>query len=75
MLLTILFDVKTAYASCVLISPSSASITFDESVTMNSTISGGEPPYNYTWYLNGSRTAWNSSSVVFTPFLEGFFVI
>ena len=38
----------------VLISPPSSSILIGEHVTFTSSVSGGEPPYSYQWYVNGN---------------------
>jgi hypothetical protein len=67
--------VKAVYAFSVSINPVSVYLTFDESVTFTSTISGGVPPYTYRWYLNGSSTGWDTSAAFFTPFLEGHWTI
>jgi parallel beta-helix repeat protein len=58
----------------VTVSPSSASILLGQSVTFNSTVFGGYPPYNYQWYLNenpvpdGTLPVWT-----FTPVTGGTF--
>ena len=38
----------------VLISPTSAKIKIGEDVTLTSSVSGGDPPISYQWYLNGT---------------------
>jgi plastocyanin len=44
-------------APSVAVSPSSGTIDVGQSVTFNSTISGGTSPYTYQWYLNGSAVS------------------
>jgi hypothetical protein len=73
--LMISLGVKAVYAFSVSINPTFVYLTFDDSVTLTSTISGGVPPYTYRWYLNGSWTGWNTSTALFTPFLEGTWII
>jgi parallel beta-helix repeat protein len=56
----------------VTISPLSASLIVDKSVTFTSTVSGGYPPYSYQWYLNGSLVSGATSSTwTFTPLSIG----
>ncbi|MDH5483437.1 MAG: PKD domain-containing protein [Candidatus Bathyarchaeota archaeon] len=78
-LLSVLFvfslGVKVVYALSASISPTSAYITLDESVTLTSTVTDGILPYTYKWYLNGIKTDWNSSAAIFTPSLDGYYVI
>lgn len=58
----------------VVISPLYASILVGQSVTFNSTVSGGLAPYTYQWYLNGNpvlgatQTSWT-----FTPTTSGIY--
>ncbi|MGQ9641520.1 MAG: InlB B-repeat-containing protein, partial [Candidatus Bathycorpusculaceae bacterium] len=60
----------------VSISPSSAVIDLGQYVTFTSSVSGGSPPYNYQWYLNGSAVAGaNESSWIFTPSTIGFYLV
>jgi PKD repeat protein len=74
-LLVLFLSVNAVYAFSVSISPTSAYITLDESVTFTSTISGGVEPYTYRWYLNGTITSWNTSEAIFTPSLDGYYLI
>jgi len=56
----------------VSISPPSASIYVGQSVIFASTFSGGIPPYNYQWYVNGNPVSGaTSSSWTFTPSTSG----
>lgn len=60
----------------VSISPLSASILVGQSVTFTSTVSGGQPPYNYQWYLDGSPVSGAISSTwVFTPIANGIYYV
>lgn len=74
-LLALFLSVRTVYAFSVSISPTSAAITLDESVTFTSTVSGGVLPYTYKWYLNGVNTDWNTSMALFTPPLDGHYIV
>lgn len=75
LLLVASIDIKQAYAFSVTISPTSAYITMDESVTFTSTVSGGTPPYIYQWYLNCGLAEWDGSIAVFTPAQDGYYII
>ena len=60
----------------VSISPSTAKIKVGESVTFTSSTSGGEPPYQYQWCLNGTTVSGaTSSSWTFTPNSKGYYII
>lgn len=60
----------------VSISPTTAMIKLGESVTFTSTVSGGEPPYQYQWLLNGTAVSGaTSSSWAFTPSITGYYVV
>ena len=60
----------------VSISPASASILVDQSVTFTSTTSGGYPPYTYQWYLNDNPTSGATAGAwTFTPTATGTFRI
>lgn len=67
--------VKLAYAFSVSISPTSASINIDQSVTFTANVSEGLEPYIYKWYLNGSLSGWYGSVVLFTPPSAGYYLI
>jgi len=52
----------------VTISPSEATISITQTVTLTRTISGGTSPYSYQWYLNGNPVPGaTSASWMFTP--------
>jgi hypothetical protein len=54
------------------ISPLSASINIGQSVTFDSAATGGTPPYDYQWYLNGTSASDATQSVwTFTPTATG----
>jgi parallel beta-helix repeat protein len=56
----------------VSISPMNSSIFMGQSVSFTSTVSGGCPPYNYQWYLNGSAVSGATLSTwTFTPLSAG----
>lgn len=56
----------------VSISPLNGSIFVGQSVTINSTASGGTPPYHYQWYLDGNPVSGaTSDSWTFTPSAAG----
>jgi hypothetical protein len=56
------------------INPLSATINIGDSITFTSTVSGGTPPYNYQWYLNGNPfSGATSSSWTFSPTASGIF--
>ena len=58
------------------ISPLSASINPGQSVTFTSTVSGGQPPYGYQWYLDGSPVSGATSNTwVFTPIADGIYYV
>jgi len=58
------------------ISPLSASILVGQSVTFTSTVSGGQPPYNYQWYLDGSPVSGATSSTwTFIPSSVGNYLV
>jgi hypothetical protein len=60
----------------VSINPLSASILVGQSVTFNSTVSGGVSPYTYQWYLNDNPVSGATSTTwVFTPTASGIFYI
>ena len=47
----------------VSISPMTARVKFGGSITFNSSVSGGKPPYEHLWYVDG-REVWNASSTL-----------
>jgi hypothetical protein len=52
----------------VAISPSEATISITQTVTLTRTISGGTSPYSYQWYINGNPVPGaTSASWTFTP--------
>ena len=58
------------------ISPLSASIHPGQSVTFTSTVSGGQPPYGYQWYLDGAPVSGATTSTwVFTPTTSGIYYV
>ena len=58
------------------ISPTTAKIKVGESVSFTSTVSGGQPPYQYQWYLNGTAASGaTSSSWTFTPTTSGYYIV
>lgn len=58
------------------ISPLSASVCVGQSVTFTSTASGGYPPYNYQWYLNGNPVAGATSNTwAFTSTTSGIYYV
>jgi len=60
----------------VSISPTTAKIKIGESVTFTSSVSGGEPPYGYQWYLNGNAVPGaTSASWTFVPESTGSYVV
>jgi len=60
----------------VTISPLSASILTGQSVTFNSTVSGGATPYSYQWYLNGNPVSGATSNTwTFTPTSSGIYYV
>jgi len=60
----------------VSISPETAKIKVGESVTFTSTVSGGEPPYQFQWFINGTAVSGaTSSSWTFTPTSKGHYII
>jgi PKD repeat protein len=60
----------------VSISPLSASILVGQSVTFTSTVSGGHPPYNYQWYLDGNPVSGATSNTwTFTPTAGGIYYV
>ncbi len=60
----------------VSISPTTIVMNLGQSVTFQSTISGGTPPYTYQWYLNDiaipDATSYNW---IFTPTSSGFYLV
>jgi hypothetical protein len=60
----------------VSINPLSATIKVGESVFFTSSVSGGTPPYNYTWYLNGNPVPGaTSNSWTFSPTASGVYYV
>jgi parallel beta-helix repeat protein len=58
------------------INPVSASIYLGQSVTFNSTTSGGTSPYSYQWYVNNNPvSSATSASWTFTPTTSGIYYI
>jgi hypothetical protein len=58
------------------ISPTSAVIDLGQSVIFDSSVSGGSPPYNYQWYLNGTAVVGaNQSSWTFAPSTTGYYLV
>jgi len=58
------------------ISPKTAKIKIGESVTFTSTVFGGQSPYNYQWYLNGSTVSGATySEWTFEPTTTGFYIV
>jgi len=58
------------------ISPMSASILVDQSVTFTSTTSGGYSPYTYQWFLNGNPVSGaTSANWTFKPTTSGIFYV
>jgi outer membrane protein assembly factor BamB len=55
------------------ISPSSATIYADQNQTFISSMSGGNSPYSYQWYVNGTLQTDTTSSWNFTPPSPGFY--
>lgn len=67
------FDIEMFTAS---ISPASSSIVIGDSVTFNSTVSGGTAPYSYQWYLDGTPVSGaTSDSWIFTPTSLGNYIV
>lgn len=63
-------------ALSVSISPTTGKIKVGESITFTSTVSGGEPAYNYQWYLNGSAVSGATSPTwTFAPTTQGSYII
>ena len=72
---TIVFSAISLPLSACL-SPLSASILLDQSVTFTSTVSGGYTPYSYQWYLNGAPVSGATSNTwTFTPIASGIYYI
>lgn len=60
----------------VSISPLLASIVLGDSVSFTSTVSGGESPYSYQWYLDDAAVSGaTSSSWIFTPTSTGIYYV
>ena len=58
------------------ISPTSASVLVGQLVMFTSTVSGGQPPYSYQWYLGGSPVSGATSNTwVFTPIASGTYYV
>jgi len=58
------------------ISPMSMSLIVGEPVTFTSTTTGGYPPYDYQWYLNGNPVSGaTSADWTFTPTASGIFYV
>jgi len=60
----------------VIVSPTSATLYVNRSMTFTSAIHGGSSPYAYQWYLNGnSVSGGTSSSWAFTPSSAGSYTV
>ena len=55
----------------VSISPAVVVMDLGQSVTFQSTVSGGTPPYTYQWYLDDAPVGANASTWTFTPTSTG----
>jgi len=54
------------------ISPPSASLLIGQQITFTSTVSGGQSPYSYQWYLNDSAVSGSVNTTwTFTPLTTG----
>lgn len=62
---TVTVSVNSALA--VTISPMSEKVYVGQTVTFQSTVTGGTGDFQYLWYLNGSVTSTTTSSYVLTP--------
>ena len=63
-------------ALSVSIQPVSSTITLGQSVSFNSTVSGGTQPYTYQWYVNETEPLGaNSPSWIFTPASTGYYLV
>jgi len=75
-LFAIFTTVLTPSLLVVSISPLSASIIVGQSVTFNSTVSGGYTPYTYQWFLNYNPVSGATSNTwTFTPTTSGTFYV
>ncbi|MGC8618695.1 MAG: hypothetical protein ACP5UZ_08200, partial [Thermoplasmata archaeon] len=54
-------------ALAVTISPMSEKVYVGQTVTFQSTVTGGTGDFHYLWYLNGSETSTTTSSYTLTP--------
>lgn len=60
----------------VSISPTTVAMNLDQSVTFQSTVSGGTPPHAYQWYLNDiTILGATSNDWTFTPTSTGFYTV
>lgn len=58
------------------ITPTTVKIKIGESITFTSTISGGQSPYNYKWYLNESAVSDATyPDWIFIPTSTGFYIV
>ena len=58
------------------INPASRIIDLGQYVTFTSSVSGGAPPYDYQWYVDGTAvTGAHSSSWIFTPTSTGYYLV
>jgi uncharacterized protein (DUF2141 family) len=60
----------------VLISPSSASVSVNQTLLFTSSVTGGTPPYSFQWFLNGSAVPGaTSGSWTFSSATSGTFAV
>lgn len=72
---TVLFQPRPPSLS-ISISPTSVVIDVGQSVTFDSSVSGGTPPYAYQWYLNGAPVLYaTSDSWTFTSTATGSYIV
>jgi hypothetical protein len=73
---TIILSAIGEFTLSTSIDPLSASINVGESLAFTSNVTGGMPPYNYQWYLNGHPILGGiSSHWIFTPTLWGVYYV
>jgi len=53
------------------LSPASSTITLGQSVTLTCSVSGGTPPYIYSWYIDGTDVGEFGSTYTYTPSTAG----
>ena len=71
----IVTDITVSSQMTVTITPTAVNMTVDTPQTFTSTVSGGNSPYTYQWYLNGTLQSGTGSTWTFNSTVAGTYII